>query len=163
MCIRRAYILGALRVAVRCSAMEGTWLHRFNSCQRNKPCPLRVGPAALAGAGRHCWVSKTSSRCTHSQPAPRSETRAAESHLLDRCEESNPSVLPDPPSLSTSASVSRLPQRWLMGPIRSAHLFMHEGFPSSAGKATESFYFKLGTKRHLSRAANYPLLICLNV
>lgn len=153
------------RSAGRCVVFSdgGHLASRIRQLSENKPCPLLVGPAALARAGGSCWVSKTSSRCTHGQPAPPSETPAAESHLLDRCEESDPSVLPDPPSLSTSASVSRLPQRWLMGPIRSAHPFMHEGFPSSAGKATESFYFKLGTKRHLSRAANYPLLICLNV
>lgn len=35
---------------------------------------------------------------------------------------------------------------------------MHEGVPSAAGKAAESFHFKLGTERHFSRAAKCPLL-----
>lgn len=93
----------------------------------------------------------------HGQPAPWSRTLAAKSHLLNGWEACLP---PSCQALRLCPLLQMSPRclGWFICFILSCHPFMPEGVPSVAGKATESFHFKLRTERHFSRAAKCPLL-----
>lgn len=147
------YRVGALPVAVWFTEMRGPWLPGFYGCRRNELRrssqvqgrePAQVGPAGFA-RHHHRWTS-----CLVLNPG---------------CRESPVEPVGGIPALGWSSRTLRLCSPVKMSPAAQGALlisvfygrsFLHGGIPSAAGRTTESFHFKLGTKRHLSTTSVPP-------